>query len=279
MGEWKSKWIINNEGWNSELTYKDDQQITGIIGDSYIQTIYFDPKNHVYNLFKNQVPSREYYAFGIQGASFSQYLNILKYASEKYQMDSVFIFLDNNDIEESIFNMVRMPRNMQLKIKDDIVTEVPAKYHEKIYRNLLKEMAGFRYFLMNFSFRLDFGAAKENKKKEISDGEVIEKMKRQAVKYIVNKIKSCKVKHITFVLDANREDIYRGGTESHSKFWKYFPHIEDSENVLVIDLHPFLKEVYAENKVQFEISDENNHWNLETNKMIVKYVSAKAGMR
>lgn len=278
LGDWKSQWIINNEGWNSEITYKQNEKITGLIGDSYIQTIYFDPDNHAYNLFRNEAPKRVFYAFGIQGASFSQYLNILRYASDTYEMDSVIVFLDNNDLEESITSMIKMPRNMQLKIQGEEITEIPAVYHEKLYRNTLKEMAVFRYMLMNFSFRLNFGAAKENKKKNLEGKIDLDQMKKQAVDYIVDKMLQCNVEHITIVLDGDRPAIYAGDDTSSSKFWKYFSHIEQNERLLILDLHNFLKDDYHLNQNTFEISDDNNHWNLETNKKIVKYIVKEANL-
>jgi len=275
LGEWKSSWCINNEGWNSELHYKQGERITGLIGDSYIQTIYFDPENHPYNLFNRAVPSRKFYSFGIQGASFSQYLNILRYASETYQMDSVLIFLDNNDLDESIASMTRMPRNMQLQIVDDSIIEIPAKYHEKVYRNFFKNIAIFRYGLMNFSFRINMGSAKiRNKNPKIKNN--INDLKKKAVQYIVAEMQKCKVKHITFVLDGQRSDIYENNQKSNSKFWTYFKGIEQNDGLLIVDLHTFFKKDYAQNGLKFEVSEENNHWNLATNKKIVEHLVIKA---
>ncbi|MBK6264532.1 hypothetical protein JKA74_05735 [Marivirga sp. S37H4] len=266
--EAKAEWIINNEGWNSEKEYVKGAHIIPIIGDSYVQTLFFNPENHLYNLFQEADPVHDYYAFGIQGASLSQYLNILKYTVTQFDVDSAIIVIDEKDIIESITNLSSMPRNMQLKIKGDEIQEVPPTYFEHPLRQFIKNFATFRYFYMNFEFQLDVGNAKVHKSKKVikkADGK-----KQQAVNYIIDEMLKIKPDLVLcFILDADRKAIYKGEEKENSDYYPYFKNYHDNERVVLLDLQDTLQNHYQKYQQKFELSESDHHWNLPTYKLIV----------
>ncbi len=264
----KAKWIINSEGWNADKEYVKGKHIIPIIGDSYVQTLFFNPENHLYKLFQSVDPNHEFYAFGIQGASFSQYLNMLKYAVHQFQVDSAIIVIDAKDIVESISNLSSMPRNMQLKIMGNEIEEIKPVYFEHPLRDFIKNFAIFRYFYMNFDFQLEIGNAKIHKSKKLinkSGG-----IKKQAVNYLIEKMLAIKPDLvICFVLDADRPAIYRGDAQEKSDYFPYFQDFASNSRVVIIDLQDTLSKHYQVNQQKFELSDSDHHWNLDTYKLIV----------
>lgn len=271
LSKYRSKWVINQEGWNSSKEYKKDEQITPIIGDSFVQCIFFDPENHIHNIFQRIDQAHEYYSFGIQGASFSQTINTLKYLNFTFSIDTVILVIDAKDLRESVVSLTRMPRNLQLDISNTMIQEVNPVYFENPIRSFVKKFALFRYIYMNFNFeRPTLGSPKVRKKVSL---ESEDKLKQIVANYVINELLQVNDDiHLVLVLDADRKKIYNFSEADYSKFYKYFKKFEGNSKITIVDLQKPLKEKYLIDGLPFEISNDDRHWNKETYQYIAKAV-------
>lgn len=101
LGEIKSHYHINKQGWNSLKDYsffEEDKIRVAIIGDSYIEGFHSDVEHSIGRILERQMNNTvTVHEFGVAGANIVDYSRIYqKFVKGKY--DYVFITLSNIDV-------------------------------------------------------------------------------------------------------------------------------------------------------------------------------------
>ena len=157
LSERKSRFNINNSGWNSTINYNANKISTkriAIIGDSYVEAFSVDVDKAFPSILQKELDTSsntEVYSFGISGAPLSQYYHMLKYVWKDYTPDIIILNLVHNDFDESISNIFRRPYFHQYQKNNEnsyVLTEQEPFIPNKINRTL-KKSAIVRYIFKN----------------------------------------------------------------------------------------------------------------------------------
>lgn len=100
VGEIKSHYHVNAQGWNSVLDYEAPYNVPKIalVGDSYIQGLHGDVENSVGRIVERQLDSQVVvFEFGRDGANLLDYLEIYK-TRDLGQFAKCYILVHNSDL-------------------------------------------------------------------------------------------------------------------------------------------------------------------------------------
>lgn len=271
----RTKWTINNEGWNYPVDYTSDRDgmpLIAVIGDSYIDTdIVSSDKNFPYRLREKLYPEMEVYAFGLSGIPLSQYYHINKYVNRKFDPDIVIINLIYNDFEEAFRKFYPGSSSWQIIETDTTYSLVPPadiniSPTTKSWKKLLYKSALFRYLHRNL---LVFQIFKKVERDEVeSNVEIVEDQgKRAEIKrgtdFLFRKIKEeNEGRRLIFIIDAPRPSIYEGNLESSQVRWmnEMVGELAAKHGCELIDLTETMRLDYEKNKKKFN-PEIDGHWN------------------
>ena len=103
LAQYKTKWQINDQGFNSITNYsserKSDKPLVAIIGDSYVEGYTVDVDKHLGVMLQNRIDA-DVYQFGFSGSALSDYLRISRYVRSIYRPDVITFLLVHNDFDE-----------------------------------------------------------------------------------------------------------------------------------------------------------------------------------
>jgi hypothetical protein len=268
LAQIKANWHVNNKGWNSSYDYESGgagKPIIAVIGNSYVEGRQVDSdKNVVAKLQEQLMGSYSCYNFGISGGKLSTYLQISRYVHKNYNPKIIVVNIVDGDILDSLVENERQAKDSLLLINTPAgIAELPAKpYKPSSVKRFFRKFALVRYFYLN---------------KQAFTGEIIPITSRKADKSLpvdqTDKIQRIsdftfgKLKNenpnstIIIVLDAPRDDIYRGTMRKiNVEYRKLVSNIAYKYGFHVVDLTTSLTNIYAKNNKQFDF-DNNNHWN------------------
>ncbi len=265
--------------WNYPIDYypQKEKKLIAVIGDSFISAFQVDTdKKYPFLLHNMLKPEYEVYAFGIDGAPLSQYLNISRYVNRHFNPDILVFNIVYNDFDESIAQLVP-GRNWFLKVsvKDDgqinetIPVTKPDLPQYRLWKRVLYKSALFRYLYLNLMTKeIKHKITSQPKTKYEANvksdainvnKEIIHKGIENIVKTIRNENKG---KRIVFILDGLRGDIYNNSLNKSSLLWigKMMNELCDNNQIEFIDLTPRMEQDYIKNKTKFDFKIDN-HWN------------------
>jgi len=271
----RTRWTINNEGWNYPLDYTAEHgnvPLIAVIGDSYVDTdIVSSDENFAYRLREKVYPGMEVYAFGLSGIPLSQYYHLNKYVNRKFDPDIVIINLIYNDFEESFRKFNPGSECWQIAETDSTYSVVPPNQVNispttKTWKKLLYKSAFFRYLHRNL---LVFQLFKKVERDEVeSNVEVVEDQGKRAeirrgTDFLFGKIKEeNEGRRLIFVIDAPRPSIYAGNLEESRVTWmnEMVGELAGKYGCELIDLTEAMKKDWEANKKKFN-PEVDGHWN------------------
>jgi hypothetical protein len=289
MGKWcrnKTRWHINNYGWNSSIDYKPEKtpgrKRICIIGDSYIEALSVDVSRNVAARIREYGGDKyEVYSFGFGGAPLSQYLQMSRYIRKVFNPDMMIVQLIHNDFDESLVEYPKEPSNMHIRIKNDSCFEEPGtippytikryllksaivRYLEYnlIVRVRIKELLGKNNFAYNSNINPDTVAARKPKI-------------TIATNYLIRKFKeenpSCE---LVFLMNAPINDIQKNTLSTSNVVWMntFAKEIVEKNNLTFIDLTPAFEDDYRKYHRRFDFGDLDGHWNELGHDIIAKVV-------
>jgi hypothetical protein len=287
LAQLKSRWRINNDGWNSPVDYhkekKNGVKRIAVIGDSYIEAFQVDiDKSYPYVLSGMLGKKFEVYSFGMSGAQLSQYLHIARYAEKKFAPDIYIFNLVHNDLDESIYSSPNKSMFLTIKVDDNTFTEIPPVEPEREFTkipfsSLFKMSSFFRYLYHNLELNNLF-STREEEVKEVEMNVFIDEVlsKKDSIKavitYIMETIKSeFGNKKILFIMDAPRWQIYEGQLDKARSLElnNLVSQVCDSLDLQFIDLTSYMQNDYSKNKQRFE-TDYDGHWNEYGHKFVAQ---------
>jgi hypothetical protein len=267
----RGHWRINNFGWNSVIDYEpaigSRKRLIGIIGDSYVRSLQVDVDKSFIHLLRNKLHSEyEVYSFGHDGAPFSQYLHMSRYANNHFDPETLVFLIIHNDFDESVSQMVSKPYFLQLSLEENRITEtIPRK--QKLFQ-FLTYSAIFRYLYSNIHLSsIYFNLTQKTKKynANIITDSLLKKKEifLKTTNYLVKKIKDENPdKRIIFLMDAPRNDIYENRLETSNLLWLHeivFNVCAKNELELIDLTNPFHID-YLKHHKRFN-SEIDGHWN------------------
>ncbi|MBK7338788.1 MAG: SGNH/GDSL hydrolase family protein [Saprospirales bacterium] len=294
--EMRGDWRINNHGWNAPNDYfqKKDKKLIAVIGDSFIEAMLIDIDKSYPFLLRDSLGSEyDVYAIAKSGAPLSEYLSYSRYANKYFNPD-IFIFnVVHNDYDESILELnPSSGHRLTVNVGEEGVTEnVPvanpdfSQFDWK--KRTLKKSAIFRYLYSNLNITKAISMMMEKKKEGQGDEqfnanvEVAKLLENKdaidkAVGYILAKIKEENPgKKIIFIMDAPREDIYKGRlAESNVMFLHDILKDHCQKNGFVYhDLTQPMQEDYLKNKTRFN-PELDAHWDEYGHRFVFNQIMA-----
>ncbi|MDP4262081.1 MAG: SGNH/GDSL hydrolase family protein [Bacteroidota bacterium] len=274
----RARWRINNEGWNSPIDFftekKPGVKRIAVIGDSYIEAWQVDAEKAYPNLLGDSLGANyEVYRFGVSGAPLSQYLHMSRYVEKKYSPDIYVFNLVHNDFHESINGLMYIPYYLTIKINpDSSFTEVQPVSPERAYNKvpggrILRMSSFFRYVYYNLNWMEKFKSKKTSAKEVEMNVAVKDVLDRKdslvaVTRYLIKTIKSeLGNKEIIFIMDAPRQNIYKGDLATARISWlnNMAGEVCKENGLPFIDLTPYMQEDYAKNGKKFE-TEYDGHW-------------------
>jgi lysophospholipase L1-like esterase len=292
--EIEAPYSINDDGWNSGIRDYREARTPGVgriavIGDSYVEAFAVPFDASFAELTQRNLGSRgcpvEVYRFGISGAPFSQYLQVLQREALDFRPDWVVVSLVHNDFTESFeFKQGRYTSSfLKLSISGDRVKqEISPRPYDPGLWDLLRLTATFRYLYytqhVNLGLIRDMvlGAAPKNYQANIDVDATMRRMHnvRIATDYLIGRMAAVAKAHgvnLLFVMDGDRQLIYDGvkddGQARPLAINKLVGELTARHGVPFIDLHPHFARDWQQRRVHFENVDDW-HWNAVGHRLV-----------
>jgi len=290
-----AQYTVNSAGWNAHREYTPEKAAgavrVAVIGDSFIEAIEVGIE-HAYTAHLERLLGAalerpvEVYAFGTSGAPLSQYLQIMRHVVATYAPDVVIINIVNNDFEESLVEY-GLPYFLSYDIDaEGNVVEIPPEPYVPgkqvaVFR-ILAHSALVRYLSYNLDYLIKIKVMRMNEPVAASNGG--DEARRERLSRIVTysfeqyaDLAARSGSRLLLVLDAPREDIYRGTAPEQAD--EYIYHVVSQEaaaalDIPLVDLTPFLMEDYAENHHAFDFENDY-HWNGYAHRLIAGILFAR----
>lgn len=279
FAEIKTRWRINNMGWNYPVNYYPvkNKKLIAVIGDSYVEAFQVDvDKNYPYLLRERLGSNFEVFAFGMSGASLAQYLNMSRYINKHLNPDILIFNITHNDFDESIKELsTERYYFLQVSlINDSTFTEITprpdysfAQYSP--FKRLLYKSAFIRYLRHNLKIKESlkdiYSGKKGNYEGNINPVKVKENEKKifSATDYLIRTIiDENPGKRIIFIIDGPRKAIYNSELNISGIRWvnKILETLCKTYNIEYIDLTYPMEKDFKDNGIKFN-SELDFHWN------------------
>jgi hypothetical protein len=270
----RTKWTINNDGWNYPIDYTEDREgipLIAVIGDSYIDAdMVSSDKNYTFLLREKFYPEKEVYAFGLSGIPLSQYYQLNQYVNRKFNPEIIIINLIYNDFDESFRKFDPCNNSWQIIETDSTFSLVPPNKANisptsRTLKRLLYKSTFFRYLHRNLMVSQIF---KHTDKDEVeSNVKIVDDAGKRSeiirgIDFLFKKIKQeNEYRRVIFVLDAPRESIYKKTLETCQVIWLHemVRDLSAKYEFELIDLTEPMKQDYAKNKRKFNLNLDG-HW-------------------
>jgi hypothetical protein len=284
---------INDDGWNSGIRDYREARTPGVgriavIGDSYVEAFAVPFDASFAELTQKNLGRRgcpvEVYRFGISGAPFSQYLQVLQREALDFRPDWVVVSLVHNDFTESFeFKQGRYTSSfLKLSISGDRVKqEISPRPYDPGLWDLLRFTATFRYLYytqhVNLGLIRDLvlGTAPKNYQANIDVDATLGRMHkiRIATDYLIGRMAAVAKAHgvnLLFLMDGDRQAIYDGAKDDGQArplaINRLVGELTTRHGVPFIDLHPHFARDWQQRRRHFE-HEEDWHWNAVGHRM------------
>jgi len=294
-----ARYTINHEGWNSTREYfvtKSNKKRIAVIGDSFVDALQVDVDKCFAELLEkdlnqDHIPQVEVYRFGFGNASMSQYLNVLRYVSRKFDPDFVIVSIQANDFLTSILPSANTDGDfLQFSKTGETWQEVPpVPYRPSRVRLWLKRSALFRYVYGNLEFRywtFQLGSLFKAKTAErtyqmnVDIGNDLYQIPlfHDLSFHILAEMKTAlkpQVKLLVF-MDADRDALYHGYDLETEKSYKLIQMLKDvcrESHVPFVELSQPFEVDYKKFHERFDY-DIDRHWNERGHRIVAGTLSA-----
>ena len=275
LAQQRSKWSINNAGWNSAVDFETSKRKPriAIIGDSYVQALEVNVGDSLAGQLRKLVsPHFDVYDFGISGAPLSQYLQMTRYVRNRFDPDIIVINVVHNDFDESLCSVKRKVGMLCFEDDGRDIREAPIlAYQPKSIFRLARRSSVIRYLAGNMQIETRLrmlAASKQNNEKynaniDVDKANSVKNSIRKATDYVVRTIiEENNRKPVLFLIDAPRRNIYKGTmSESNVRWMNELLEEKTAQYELpFVDLSDEFKRLFEAEHVHFEWENDY-HWN------------------
>ena len=263
LAQRKTRWHINNMGWNSPYDYNTtgDKPVIAIIGNSYVEGFPVDVDKGLASSLQNKLSNNyDCYGFGYSGSKLSQYLNISRYVQHTFHPKVMIFTLVDADVIGSIAPPGQPPQyTLFFQNSPSGLTETPIR---EFIPSWIKRTHGklglVRYF--NINKQLPFSDQGSSKSETLSPDEIATYNK--VTEYAFGRIRSENPDTtVLILLDAPRKDIYRGKILDRSlQSRTIISDVSHKYGFHVLDLTKPMSDLYNVNHASFSFGNDY-HWN------------------
>jgi hypothetical protein len=280
----RASWHINNAGWNSPIEFEKDKerQRIAIIGDSYVEALQVNADDsftgHLRRLI-SQEAQVDVYAFGISGATLSQYLQMARYIRINFNPD-IFVFnVVHNDFDDSLCAVKRQPGMLCLENDRGMLREAAIMpYEPNPLLRIARRSSLIRFLVINLQMRArlqqliaglttipTYNAGIDVSEVQSKKGKIAE-----ATSYILSTLKrELGEKPVLIVMDASRKDIYDGTIRESNVRWlnELLKQKTMELGFSFLDLTEVFIKSFETDNVRFEWPYDG-HWNEKGHKVV-----------
>jgi lysophospholipase L1-like esterase len=293
MSEVKGKYRINSDGWNSVRDYSESKGEAiriAVIGDSYVEAIEVDVDQAFPAILEKDLSEKGYkvevYRFGLSGASLSEYLQMMRYAYQKFRPDIAMVNIFYNDFTESMAGL--STHNHRLRFKQistsKFVGVPPEPYAPSQIRRLLGKstLIRFLYYQMALSERVSmlkhlFKKIEVEQNVDLSALELDESI-IGVTRHVFKEFKLLSKQHgvkLLLSIDTPRSYIYSNKNTRKSKVYRFNLISLNAANEIgieIIDLTDAFVDDYKRNRQRFEFKIDG-HWNSRGHRVVGQTIS------
>lgn len=267
----------NNYGYYSDVDYsKNGKPTLAVIGDSYVEAGKVAKKRSLSEILENSDVDG-IYSVGIAGSALSQYIAFVKLAESEFNPKAFVIVVVGNDFDESLCSVRPLPgHHCYERLDGDLKLTLRESYPVTGIRRVARHSALMRYlvFNLNVDWRRLVSAA-NLLSDEVTDVRYAGNtdfsktipIEQESLAMVDQFFKDLGViigsKPVLFVVDADRESVYRGSSIDSSFFSKmrtYFITRAHDHNHEVVDMYPIFLKHYGDHREKFEFPTDG-HWN------------------
>ncbi|HNP83604.1 MAG TPA: hypothetical protein PKN47_19250 [Nitrospira sp.] len=267
----------NNYGYISSADYsKSGRPTLAVIGDSFVEALQVEKGRSLTAGLTNSAIGN-IYNIAISGSALSQYVAFAKFAESEFDPKAFVIVVVGNDFDESLCAVRPKPgHHCYERQNGDLKLILKESHSVGGIRRVAKQSALMRYLVFNLKVdwrRLvstanllsnEVADARYAGNTEFAKSIWVEQEARAVVDQFFEDLGMIiGSKPLLFIVDADREAIYKGSGGDNSFFSKirnYFIAQAHDHNHEVIDMYPIFLHHYATHKIKFEFPTDG-HWN------------------
>ena len=267
----------NNYGYISGMDYsKNGRPTLAVIGDSFVEALQVAQKRSLSGILENS-DMGGIYNVAISGSALSQYVAFVKLAESEFNPKAFVIVVVGNDFDESLCSVRPQPgHHCYDRLDGDLKLTLRESYPARGIRRVAKHSALMRYLV--FNLKVDWRklvSAANLLSDEVADARYagntdfsktipIEQESLAAVDQFFEDLSLIiGRKPVLFIVDADRESVYRGSSVDNSFFSRmrnYFITRAHNHNHEVVDMYPIFLDHYGVHRAKFEFPTDG-HWN------------------
>lgn len=276
LAQHRTRWQINNTGWNSAVDYAmgpRDNPLIAIIGDSMIQGLNVDVEESIAHRLRQDLDGRyDVYSIAKGGGALSQFLHLSRYAGRNFEPNVLVFSVENRNFDQSLCD-VSHPVGMMCLHDDgtDIRESAFLPYEPSPVRRWARKSAIIRYIVFNLDLsptaRPDDRTALDQQTGAAGGGHDLLLMERveRSTDYILGKIaQENPDKMVVFMADQPRRRIYQDKLPPDDGFESWTQSLLERKaqeyGFAYLDLTRAFARSYQEDGIKLE-SPDGFHWN------------------
>ena len=277
LAQQRSRWRVNNMGWNSEVDYatgERDKPLIAIIGDSFVQALDVTVQDSIASRLREAIGGRyDVYSFGKGGAALSQYLHLSRYVTRTFSPEVLVFNVVGNDFDESLCDTsypvgMMCLRDRTAEIQEaEIIPYVPSRL-----QRLARKSSLIRYVVFNLKISPAFrgtGVVVHARQQGAAFDQSAEELRRERVErstdYVLRKLaEENPDRTVLFIIDGPRQQIYAGDQAGRDEFALWASDLLKRKSqdfgFAFLDLAGPFSKAFQEDGQRFE-SKFDYHWN------------------
>jgi hypothetical protein len=275
FAEIRARWRINDAGWNSAIEYRPrtarqpGRPLVAVVGDSFVNGFQVEANENLAAVMRARLGAGvDVYRFGMPGAPLSQYLQMSRYVSAKFEPEVLVFVVVHNDFDESLPELRSMPGYLQVSPRgnqfDEIAPRPPPGLGELPW---WAHSATARYLRITLRSPLMLPGPRPSRAERVKSNIRVDavraeqKLIRAATFDLVGRIaRENADKAILFAMDAPRDDLYSGQASGVAWLNRLLAEACAAHGLAFLDLSEVLGPHFEEHGERFEFAVDA-HWN------------------
>ena len=248
-----------------------------LIGDSFVEGTGVAEHSRVTERLRAYAPEVDTIMLGSPGTSLLDYLDRIRWAQKRFNVNNFVIFVEANDGNEAVCGSGQHLRRCFNPTTAKIdVTEAEARNGIK---NFFGNFASLQYFLGHLKLTPErlMKALISKKPSETSEfppfGPLRSPISAVAIEHFLSELSQMKSARLMLVLDCNRRALYAGKNPADAPTHAELKERNKKYNLQIVEACPRFKERFARDGLRTEISLTDAHWNARGHDIVAQLVA------